>query len=57
MLSFRESGSVPRVGVLRAVERATYEDGVHEQLAAVRAKRGQGDFDKLFASGESWVID
>jgi 2-oxoglutarate ferredoxin oxidoreductase subunit beta len=45
------------LGVMRAVERPTYEDRVHEQSAQVHEKRGAGDFDKLFASGETWVVD
>ena len=45
------------LGVLRAVEQPSYERSVHEQIEAATAKRGRGDFDELFASGDSWVVD
>ena len=45
------------LGVLRAVEQATYERSTHEQVEAAIRKRGAGDFDELFASGDSWVVD
>jgi 2-oxoglutarate ferredoxin oxidoreductase subunit beta len=45
------------LGVLRAVDRPTYESGVHGQIAEARKKPGAGDFDRLFASGDSWVVD
>jgi hypothetical protein len=45
------------LGVLRAVERQSYEQAVHEQISAAKKKQGAGDFDRLFASGDSWVVD
>jgi 2-oxoglutarate ferredoxin oxidoreductase subunit beta len=45
------------LGVLRAVEKPSYESSVHRQIEAATAKRGNGDFDELFASGDSWVVD
>ena len=45
------------LGVLRAVEHPSYERSIHAQLAAAREKRGVGDFDDLFASGDTWVVD
>jgi 2-oxoglutarate ferredoxin oxidoreductase subunit beta len=44
------------LGVLRAVERPSYERSVYQQIEAVTRKRGPGDFDELFASGDSWVV-
>jgi len=45
------------LGVLRAIERPTYEEQVHAQINAARAKSGKADFDALFASGDTWVVD
>ena len=44
------------LGVLRAVERPCYEQRVAEQIEAAKAKR-PGDFDSLFASGDTWVVN
>ena len=44
------------LGVLRAVERPSYEGNVHRQIEAAVAKRGPGDFDALFAGGDTWVV-
>jgi 2-oxoglutarate ferredoxin oxidoreductase subunit beta len=45
------------LGVLRAVDQPTYECSIHEQVQASIRKRGAGDFDALFASGDTWVVD
>jgi len=45
------------MGVLRAIERSPYEALAREQLEKTRQKRGSGDFDSLFASGDTWVVD
>ena len=45
------------LGILRAVERPVYEEAVVGQLDAAREKRSAGDFNKLFASGDTWVVD
>ena len=45
------------VGVLRAVERPTYDEGVNRQIKEAVAKQGEGDLDKLFNSGETWVVE
>ncbi len=45
------------MGVLRAVERPVYEEMAQGQMRAAREKKGHGDFDQLFASGETWVVN
>ncbi|RMH83810.1 MAG: 2-oxoacid:ferredoxin oxidoreductase subunit beta [Calditrichaeota bacterium] len=45
------------VGVLRAVERPTYERLFHEQIQAVMDKKGKGDLKQLFISGDTWKVD
>ena len=44
------------IGVLRAVERPRYEVEVTRQITDARGKRGEGDLNKLFNSGESWTV-
>jgi 2-oxoglutarate ferredoxin oxidoreductase subunit beta len=43
-------------GVLRAVERPTYEDQVREQNEQLIKAKGPGRLDKLFASDDTWVV-
>lgn len=45
------------MGVLRAVERPTYERQMVEQIAQARQKRGEGDLDKLFNAGDTWDVE
>jgi 2-oxoglutarate ferredoxin oxidoreductase subunit beta len=44
------------VGVLRAIDLPRYEDAVHDQIAAVTAKRGRGDLESLLNSGDTWEV-
>lgn len=44
-------------GVIHRVERPTYEDLVHRQIADVTAEKGPGDLDALLRSGETWTIE
>jgi len=45
------------LGVLRSVARPIYEQRVAEQIESARHARGPGDFDELFASGDTWVVE
>lgn len=45
------------VGVLRAVQRPSYETLVHEQAAQVCETLGDGDLEKLFAGGDTWTVE
>jgi 2-oxoglutarate ferredoxin oxidoreductase subunit beta len=48
---------LPRpVGIFLSVERPTYEDLMTSQIEDAKAKRGEGDMDKLLNSGDTWVI-
>jgi len=44
------------LGVLRCVERPLYEDDLNRQIADAKAKRGEGDLNKLFRSSETWTV-
>ena len=43
-------------GVLRDVDRPDYGTLVREQIAQVRARKGEGDLDALLASGTTWTV-
>ncbi len=45
------------LGVLRAVERPTYEDLLEEQTQNAISDKGTGDLAALFAAGDTWVVD
>jgi 2-oxoglutarate ferredoxin oxidoreductase subunit beta len=45
------------MGIFRQVESSTYDEEVNRQVAAETAKRGVGDLDKLFNSGDTWVVE
>ena len=45
------------IGVFRAVEKPTYEALLSGQVAAARAKRGEGDLESLLNSGDTWTVD
>ena len=44
------------VGVLRAVDKATYEDELQKQIDSAIAERGKGDLKELLHSGDTWTI-
>lgn len=44
------------MGVLRCVERPTYDGRVEEQLAETRRRLGPGSLSDLFASGDTWEV-
>jgi 2-oxoglutarate/2-oxoacid ferredoxin oxidoreductase subunit beta len=45
------------VGVLRVVQKPTYDATVEEQEALALQHSGPGDLAQLFNSGETWVIE
>jgi 2-oxoglutarate/2-oxoacid ferredoxin oxidoreductase subunit beta len=45
------------LGVFRAVERPTYEDGLAEQIRNARERQGEGDLDELLNRGDTWTVD
>ncbi|MDX1479011.1 MAG: 2-oxoacid:ferredoxin oxidoreductase subunit beta [Saprospiraceae bacterium] len=53
----REEGALPRpFGVIYAVDRPCYEDGLYAQLDEAVSAKGAGDLDKLIAGGRTWEI-
>jgi 2-oxoglutarate ferredoxin oxidoreductase subunit beta len=44
------------IGVFRCVDRPRYDLELNRQIEAARAKRGRGDLNELFHSGDTWVV-
>ncbi len=45
------------IGVFRSVQRPTYESQMNQQIAAAIEESGEGDLEKLFASGDTWTVN
>jgi len=45
------------IGVFRAVEKPTYEALLSGQVAAARAKHGEGNLETLLDSGDTWTVE
>jgi len=45
------------VGILRAVQRPTYDALLEEQRTEALARSGEGDLDELYNSGDTWVVE
>jgi 2-oxoglutarate ferredoxin oxidoreductase subunit beta len=58
MLARMEQPLFPQpVGIFRAVERATYEDMMTDQITAAINKSGPGSLEKLINSGDMWTVE
>jgi 2-oxoglutarate ferredoxin oxidoreductase subunit beta len=44
------------MGILRCVQKPTYDASVDDQLKAAVAKQGEGDLEALFHSGDTWDV-
>ena len=44
------------IGILRSVERPSYDDLMNEQIAAARERQGEGDLAALLAGGDTWHV-
>jgi 2-oxoglutarate ferredoxin oxidoreductase subunit beta len=48
---------LPRpVGIFLSIDRPVYESEIERQISFAKEKRGEGDIKKLFASGDTWVV-
>jgi 2-oxoglutarate ferredoxin oxidoreductase subunit beta len=50
-------GPAQPLGVLRAVDKPAYEDGVIEQIRREEERRGMGRLEALIHSGDIWQVD
>jgi 2-oxoglutarate/2-oxoacid ferredoxin oxidoreductase subunit beta len=56
-MEYMEGRDFPQpVGIFRSVVRPTYEDMITEQIDRSIAQKGKGDLEKLFNSGDKWVV-
>jgi len=44
------------IGVLRCVERPTYERVLHDQIRTATQRQGTGSLDELFRRGDTWTV-
>jgi 2-oxoglutarate ferredoxin oxidoreductase subunit beta len=44
------------VGVFRAVDKPIYDETLNRQIERAREKKGEGDLDALFNSGDTWTV-
>jgi 2-oxoglutarate ferredoxin oxidoreductase subunit beta len=52
-----EDGFPEPIGVFRAVTRPQYDDLINAQIQEATAKRGKGDLDALYNSGDTWTVN
>ena len=45
------------IGVFRCVDRPRYDDEVSRQIAAAVEKKGPGDFNELYNSADTWMVN
>jgi len=51
-----EDGFPEPIGVFRKIDAPKYDQEVNSQVTAAREKRGEGDLNGLFNSGETWTV-
>ncbi len=57
-MEYHEGAEFPQpVGIFRAIERATYEDMMADQIAAAISRSGPGQIEKLINSGDTWTVE
>ena len=44
------------IGVFREVQRVSYGEAVHEQIARARERSGDGDLEALLTGGDTWTV-
>ena len=45
------------IGVFRDVDKPTYDAMINAQIADARTAKGDGDLQKLYASGDTWTVE
>ena len=51
-----EDGFPEPIGIFRAIDAPRYDDELNKQVEAAKAKKGEGDLNALFNSGETWTV-
>jgi len=52
-----EDGFPEPIGVFRAVEAPRYDEELNRQIELAHSKKGSGDLNKLFYSGDTWTVE
>ena len=52
-----EDGFPEPIGVYRAIDAPRYDEELNKQLDAAREQKGDGDLEKLFSTGDTWVVE
>jgi 2-oxoglutarate ferredoxin oxidoreductase subunit beta len=45
------------IGVIRQIQRPTYESLIHDQIEAAKAKKGTGTWEELLNGGSTWTVE
>ncbi len=45
------------IGVIRQIQRPTYESLVHQQMQEAQAKRGTGSWKELLHGNSTWTVE
>ena len=45
------------IGVIRQIERPTYESLIHNQIEDAKAKRGTGSWKELLHGSSTWTVE
>ena len=51
-----EDGFPEPIGVFRAVDAPRYDEELNRQIEVAQEKKGRGDLDELFNTGETWTV-
>lgn len=51
-----EDGYPEPIGVFRSVDAPIFDVELNDQLQTSRAKKGEGDFNKLYHTGDTWTV-
>ncbi|MCO6043004.1 2-oxoacid:ferredoxin oxidoreductase subunit beta [Aeoliella sp. ICT_H6.2] len=52
-----QDGFPEPIGVFRAIESPRYDELINDQIEQAKASKGPGDLEKLFTSGDTWVVE
>ncbi len=45
------------IGVFRSVDHPRYDELINNQITDAKAAKGEGDLEKLFNSGDTWIVE
>jgi 2-oxoglutarate ferredoxin oxidoreductase subunit beta len=45
------------IGVIRQIQRPTYESLIHDQMETAKAKKGTGTWEELLHGNSTWTVE